>query len=77
MAKENGFQLEERRSRLDIRKKSFTLRLLDQRGGGVPSMKTLRSGWRSSEHLMGVLYTACSGTRWPLRVPSNSNHSKR
>ena len=50
-----------------------------QRSGGCPILGDMegQAGW-GSEHLMELrvsLCTAGSGTRWPLRVPSNSNHS--
>ena len=44
----------------------------------IPSLQTPKSGGQSSEHLIELwasLFIARSWTRWPLKVPSNSNNS--
>ena len=65
---------------MDMKKKCFTIRAVrhrkvSQRGGGAPFLETLKV--RLDEHPMELwvsLFSAGSGTGWPLRVPSNSNH---
>jgi len=79
------FELKEGRYRLEIRKKFFynkggeALAQVVQRGGGysIPGVTQGQAG-QGSEQLMELwvsLFIEGSGTRWPLRVPSNSNHS--
>jgi len=62
----NGFKIKEGRFRLVIRKMYFTIRVLRHRlpRGAVeaPSLETLRSGWRGSEHWWRCDVTAhCMG----------------
>ena len=47
-----------------------------QRGGGAPSLQTATvKGWAvSTTGAVGVPAQCRGGTRWPLGVPSNSNH---
>ena len=61
-----------------LRACSFLTMQVAQRGGDAPSLQTPTvRGW-GSELLMELwvsLFNAQCGTRWPLRVPSNTNHS--
>jgi len=79
----NDFRLKEGRFRLDI-KKLFKVRVMRhwyrllREVADAPSMETLRvkeMGLRALMELWVSLFSSGSWTRWPLRVPSNSNHS--
>ena len=80
----HGVKLKEGRSRLDIRKKSFTERVVHWNGSpsdvvDALSLKTFRV--RLDKALGTLTYLWCprslqgSSSRWPLKVPSNSKDS--
>ena len=83
----SGFQVEEGRFRLDIRKKFFTVSMvrleqLARRGCGCPHLGSIQGQARwgcEQPGLEGGVPAFSRGvgilTRWPLRVPSNANNS--
>ena len=75
----NGFKLEQGRFRLDFYSQGGVLAQVAQRGGGCPIPGDIQGQAQlSSEHLMEQwvsLFTAGNWTRWPSRVPFNSNDS--
>jgi len=81
----NGFKLKEGRFRLDVRKKLFMTRVvrpwhrLPREMVDAPSLGTFKARLdRALSNLIQLklsLLTAGGWTRWPLKVPSNQNHS--
>jgi len=83
--RENDFKLKEGRFRLDIRKKSFTVRVVRHCNRlpsvvvGVPSLETFKE--RLDKALGNLIYLCCpcsiqgNWTRWSSEIPSNSKDS--
>ena len=77
-----GFKLKEGRFRRDIRKRSFTVRLvrhwhrLPRDVVSAPSLETFKAGLDQALGSLMELWCPCalqgSWARWPLKVPSNS-----
>ena len=80
--KANGFKDKESRFRLDIRKKSFAVRVvrhwnrLPSEVVDAPSLETFKAGLDQALGSLMELWCPCalqgSWARWPLKVPSNS-----